>query len=90
MILVKTELGQRVLKDRSIALSQRQRAALILFDGKRTLKQVLAATAATGVTADDVEQLQAQNLLALQATVLMPPPAADERLGGWTTAFQPA
>ena len=35
MILVKTEAGQQVLKDRSLRLTPRQRSAFILFDGKR-------------------------------------------------------
>lgn len=58
MALVKTELGQQVLKDRSVALTPRQRAALILCDGKRGEKDVLAATASTGVTAEDLVQLR--------------------------------
>lgn len=57
MIVMKTEAGHRVMKDRSVALTPRQRSAFILVDGKRTLDQVLAATAAMGVTAEDVQQL---------------------------------
>ena len=64
MIPVKTEAGQQVMKDRSIALTPRQRSALILFDGKRTLDQVLAATATTGVTREDVDKLFELGLLA--------------------------
>jgi hypothetical protein len=45
------------MKDRSVALSPRQRAAFILIDGKRTFNEVLAATAAMGVTREDVEKL---------------------------------
>jgi hypothetical protein len=54
---VKTDLGHRVLKDRSVALTPRQRSALILFDGHRTLDQVLETTAATGVSREDVDKL---------------------------------
>jgi hypothetical protein len=64
MIPVKTESGHQVMKDRSIALSPRQRSALILFDGKRTLAQVLDATATTGVTREDVDKLFEYGLLA--------------------------
>ena len=64
MNLVKTEAGLQVLKDRSVALSQRQRSAFILFDGKRTVDEVLAATAAMGVQPQEVEQLVALGLLA--------------------------
>ncbi len=64
MIPVKTESGHQVMKDRSIPLSPRQRSALILFDGKRTLDQVLEATATTGVTREDVDKLFEFGLLA--------------------------
>jgi hypothetical protein len=64
MIPVKTEAGHQVMKDRSIALSPRQRSALILFDGKRTVVQVLEATALTGVTREDVDKLFELGLLA--------------------------
>jgi hypothetical protein len=57
MLIVKTELGHRVMKDRSVALTPRQRAAFILFDGKRTLDQVMKATLPVGVTKDDVDKL---------------------------------
>lgn len=57
MLIVKTEAGHQVMKDRSVALTPRQRAAFILFDGKRTLDQVLAATAPVGVTREDVDKL---------------------------------
>ena len=63
MILVKTETGLQVMKDRSVALSPRQRSAFILFDGKRTLDNVLAATTAMGISRADVEQLLALGLL---------------------------
>lgn len=61
MILVKTETGQRVLKDRSIPLTPRQRTAFILFDGKRTLDDVLQA--GMGVTREDIEQMIGHGLL---------------------------
>jgi hypothetical protein len=64
MLVAKTEAGQRVLKDRSVALTPRQRSALILFDGKRTVEEVLAATAAMGVTREDIDVLLAHGLIA--------------------------
>ena len=57
MLVVKTDAGQQVIKDRSVALTPRQRSVLIMLDGKRTLDQVLAATAATGVTREDFDRL---------------------------------
>lgn len=65
MKLVKTEAGQRVLKDRSVPLTPRQRAAFILFDGRNTVDQVLASTGVAGVTREDVEHLIAVGLLEL-------------------------
>lgn len=64
MLLVKTQAGQEALKDRQAGLTSRQRTAFILFDGKRTTANVLAATAAMGITQDDVQTMLAQGLLA--------------------------
>jgi len=63
MILVKTQAGQDALKDRHGSLSSRQRSAFILFDGKRTTGEILAATAAMGITQDDVQAMIDQGLL---------------------------
>ncbi|MBA2672137.1 hypothetical protein [Ramlibacter sp.] len=63
MIVVKTEAGQQVMKDRSVALTPRQRSALILVDGKRSRDQLLTATAAAGATPDDVDTLFALGLI---------------------------
>ncbi|HEY9209152.1 hypothetical protein [Acidovorax soli] len=63
MVLVKTQAGQESLKDRQGGLTSRQRTAFILFDGKRTTRDVLAATAAMGITQDDVQTMLAQGLL---------------------------
>ncbi len=57
MLIAKTETGHKVMKDRSVALTPRQRAAFILVDGKRTLDQLLAATAPAGVTREDIGKL---------------------------------
>jgi hypothetical protein len=62
MRYVKTEAGQKALKDRSL-LAPRQRSAFILFDGKRSLKEVLEATAGLGVTSDELVQLVELGLL---------------------------
>lgn len=63
MVLVKSQAGQESLKDRRGSLSSRQRSAFILFDGKRTTHDVLAATAAMGITAEDVQTMIDQGLL---------------------------
>ncbi|HYF42111.1 MAG TPA: hypothetical protein VEA35_06635 [Ramlibacter sp.] len=64
MKLVKTEAGQRVLKDRSISLTPRQRAAFILCDARHTLDHVLAVTKAVGVTREDIQHLLDLGLIA--------------------------
>jgi hypothetical protein len=62
MILVKTETGQRALKDRSVPLSPRQRSAFILFDGKRSVDDVLAA--GMGIAREDIDQMVELGVLA--------------------------
>lgn len=64
MPTVKTAKGLQVLKDRSVPLSQSQRSALIMFDGKRTVDAVLQATALSGLTRDDIGHLIDLGLLA--------------------------
>lgn len=61
MILVKTEAGQQVFKDRSIRLTPRQRSAFILFDGKRSVSEVLEA--GMGVARADIDQMVELGLL---------------------------
>ncbi|OUL99935.1 hypothetical protein [Variovorax sp. JS1663] len=61
MILVKTEAGQQAFKDRSIRLTPRQRSAFILFDGKRSVHEVLEA--GMGVAAADIDQMVELGLL---------------------------
>ncbi|HEY8356892.1 MAG TPA: hypothetical protein VIL30_05470 [Ramlibacter sp.] len=79
MAIVKTDLGQQVLKDRSVVLTPRQRAALILCDGKRSEKDVLLATASMGVTREDMAHLRDLGLVAsgaAPAAAPAPAPAA--------------
>ena len=82
MIYSKTETGQQVVKDRSVPLTPRQRSAFILFDGKRTVDGVLAATAGMGVTAEDIQFMADSGLLAVvegaAAVAPVPTPAAPQ------------
>jgi len=71
MILVKTEAGLQVLKDRSVRLMPRQRSAFILFDGKRTIGEVLAA--GVGITREDIDQMVELGLLGLPDEVQRSP-----------------
>ena len=60
MILAKTPAGQQALKDRSLPLSMRQRAALILVDGKRSVENILQSTDAA---AEDIAHLRSLQLV---------------------------
>ena len=76
MKLAKTEVGQQVLKDRSVRLTPRQRSAFILCDGRNDIDQVLAATRVMGVSRDDIQHLLDVGLVVAQADALEI--AADE------------
>lgn len=57
MKYIKTEAGQQAFKERSAALSSRQRTAFIMFDGNKTVEQVLIATSGMGVNPSDVDHM---------------------------------
>jgi len=64
MKLVKTEIGQQAFKARSPLFSTRQRTAFIMFDGNKSVEQVLAAATGLGLTPEDVEHMVAHEFLA--------------------------
>ena len=74
MIYTKTQLGQTVFQNRSVPLTPRQRAAFIMFDGKRSLGDVMSATTGLGVNAEDVGHLVSLGLL---GPVVVPVRAPD-------------
>lgn len=75
MIYVKTELGQAAFKTRSIALTPGQRAAFILFDGKRDSAEVLKSTAGMGVAQADLDLLVVSGMLVIsEASTAVAPP----------------
>lgn len=65
MKYAKTTAGQQALKERSAQLTPRQRSAMILFDGKKTLDQVMVAVAGLGFSMIDMDHLLALGYLAL-------------------------
>lgn len=73
MRYTKTETGQQAFKERSPIFSARQRAAFILFDGNKTLDQVLASTVGMGVNAADIDHMVDQGFLAAVAGQTSPP-----------------
>lgn len=64
MKLIKTEIGQQAFKARSPLFSARQRTAFIMFDGQKSVEQVLAAATGLGLTPDDVDHMVAHEFLA--------------------------
>jgi hypothetical protein len=63
MQLTKTEAGKKAISDRSIALSPRQRSALIIFNGERSLDEVLVMLVGLGFTKADVDHMVSIGLL---------------------------
>ena len=63
MKYIKTDVGQQAFKDRSPLFSSRQRSAFILFDGVKTLDEVMASVSALGVTPADIDHLVEQGFL---------------------------
>ena len=80
MKLIKTETGQQAFKARSPLFSARQRTAFIMFDGNKTVDQVLAAAASLGLTAEDVEHMVGHGMLAPAAGETAPAEAAATHL----------
>nr|WP_315429611.1 hypothetical protein [uncultured Albidiferax sp.] len=66
MTYIKTESGQQAFKDRAPALIK-LRAAFILIDGKRTVNEVLRATAGMGIGEPEIAQLLALGYIAEDA-----------------------
>jgi len=75
MILVKTDTGHRVLKDRSVRLTPRQRSAFILFDGRRSVNEVVES--GMGVVQEDIDQLVELGLLEQIGTAVPEAPASS-------------
>jgi len=60
----KSASGQLAFKQRSSEISTRQRSLFLLFDGNRSVGEVLATTSGLGVTQADVDDLIAKGFLA--------------------------
>lgn len=76
MAFAKTDLGNEVLKNRSVPLLPKQRAMLIMADGHKDGAQLLALTAGMGTTVEDLTDLVLKGLIANagSASVAAPPP----------------
>ncbi len=89
MKYVKTEAGQQAFKERSPLFSAKQRSMFILFDGNKTLEQVLAATAGMGVAEADVQHMVEQGFLTAVAQVEAGPAPTAEMIQDAEDAAQP-
>lgn len=56
-LLVKTPQGQQAFKERHAQLAGKLRSAFLLFDGQRTVHEVLQATQGMGITQKDIDSL---------------------------------
>lgn len=86
MILVKTELGLQVMKDRSVRLTPRQRSAFILFDGRRSVAEVLQASQSPQEEVDLLVELGLLGRAAGQPAAAAGPTIAAESPGEGVTA----
>jgi hypothetical protein len=69
MIYAKTSEGLAARQAHSPQMSSRQRAAFIMFDGKRDSTDVLKATAGIGITDADIEHLVSLGFLESNAVI---------------------
>ncbi|TXH34277.1 MAG: hypothetical protein E6Q92_13120 [Burkholderiaceae bacterium] len=60
---IKTALASEVIKNRSVPLTQRQRALLLVCDGKRDALELLQSMATIGVTLADLHHLRDTGLI---------------------------
>lgn len=90
MAFAKTELGQDVLKNKTIPLSPRQRAMLIMADGKKDEVELLSLTAGIGGTLEDLQGLITQGLVVRVAGVPKPVAASGPVEPAMPTAKQAA
>lgn len=64
MRYTKTEAGKQAIIERSTSLSPRQRAALIIINGERSLDILLKMVEGLGVSLVDLEQMESQGFIA--------------------------
>lgn len=65
MAHTKTQLGQVAFKERSVLMSNRQRSLFLLFDGVRSVEQILLLTKALSSTKEDVDHLESSGFIAV-------------------------
>lgn len=73
MIYIKTELGKKEFQDKSLGFSLRQRSAFILFNGDRTVEDIIQMTSALSVTTSDIDHMVAAGVLAPSVVLSVKP-----------------
>ena len=68
MILTKTDFGQQAFKERSSLLPIRLRSVFILFDGKRSLGDIMRSALTMGVDETDIQRMMDHGLLEATAS----------------------
>ena len=76
MHYIKTVTGQAAFKLRSDKFSARQRSIFLLFDGVKSVDQILKMTAALGITRADVESLEQHGFIENVGDEIAPPGSA--------------
>jgi hypothetical protein len=64
MRYTKTDAGKQAIIDRSTSLSARQRSALIIVNGERSLEVLLKMVEGLGITLADIQHMESQGLIA--------------------------
>ena len=64
MRYIKTDAGKQAISERSTSLSSRQRSALIIVNGERSLEVLLKMVEGLGITIADIEQMESLGLIA--------------------------
>ncbi len=72
MPYTKTPLGQLAFKERSPLLSNRQRSLFLLFDGTKSVDQVLVITKALSITQADIDHLLSSGFIVSTGDVAVP------------------
>ena len=64
MRYIKTDAGKQAISERSTSLSSRQRSALIIVNGERSLEVLLKMVEGLGITMADLEHMESEGLIA--------------------------
>ena len=90
MQYTKTDAGQAAFKARSELFSVRQRSAFLLFDGVKSVEQILKMTSAIGISQADIDALTQHGFIGSAGSALTAPSAAATPSSGAAPALMAA